>query len=156
MAGGRPTIYTPELAERICELVAINPMGLPRLCSKYSEIPHYDTIKAWRRSRPEFSSKYAEAKQFQAEILAESIEDVCDELDLCTFVDEHGNKRIDSGLVAQARLKVDSRKWTASKLAPKIYGDRKELEQVQTENADIKAELQALRAQLAEQNKREY
>ena len=39
---------------------------------------------------------------------------------------------------------------------PKLYGDRKELEQVQSENETIKAELATLRAELAKKNKREY
>ena len=125
--GGRPSIYTPELAELICQRVATNPIGLPTLCKKFEDLPHPDTIRVWRWEKPEFSAKYAEAKRFQAEIMAESIEEVIDETMHSVYY-EDGVARIDSGIIAQARLRVDSRKWTASKLAPKIYGDRSSVE----------------------------
>lgn len=126
MAGGRPTKYTPELANRICEIVATNPEGLPTLCKKFEELPTPDTIRRWRWDLPEFSAKYAEAKRFQAEIMAESIEDVIDET-LNAVYYENGAAKVDGGIIAQARLRVDSRKWTASKLAPKIYGDKQQV-----------------------------
>lgn len=156
MRTGRPSTYTPEIAEHICKIVAVNPVGLPKLCKMHPEFPSYETINVWRWEKPDFADKYALAKVFQAEMMAESIEDVCDELASKAYPDENGNYHLDSGLVAHARLVIDSRKWTASKLAPKIYGDKREIEQIQSENEGIKAELQALRSQLAEKNKREY
>lgn len=156
MAGGRPTKYTPELADRICQLVATHPIGLPRLCKMYDELPSYETINVWRWEKPGFADKYTQAKSRQAEMMVESIEDVAVELLNNAYVDEHGAKKLDGGLVGQARIVVDSRKWMASKLAPKIYGDRKELEQVQHENETIKAELAKLRAELSEKNRREF
>jgi regulator of replication initiation timing len=53
-------------------------------------------------------------------------------------------------------LKVDSIKWQASKLAPKIYGDKQIVETVTTENDQLKQELSELRAKLAEKAKSEY
>ncbi len=41
--------------------------------------------------------------------------------DLLEISDEASNE---AGAVARARLKVDSRKWLLSKLAPKKYGDK--------------------------------
>lgn len=126
--GGRHSIYTDELADRICEIVATNPEGLPVLCKKFPDLPTPDTIRRWRWDRPIFSAKYAEAKRFQAEIMAESIEDIIDETAEFIFFDEHGNRRLDTGILGHARLRVDSRKWHASKLAPKIYGDKQQTE----------------------------
>jgi len=126
--GGRPTKYSPELADRICEIVASNPEGLPRLCKKFPELPSYETINQWRWKHPKFADNYAQAKRNQAELMAEAIEDVAQDLIDISYVDEHGVKRLDSGMVAQARLVIDSRKWLASKLAPKIYGDRQQVE----------------------------
>lgn len=156
MSIGRPTVYSEELAERICTLVATHPIGLPKLCKIYSDLPTAETIRVWRWEKENFSANYAEAKRFQAELMAESLEEVIDETADYVYQDENGVKRVDSGLVAKARLVIDTRKWTASKLAPKIYGDQKQVEELQSQNESIKRELEELRAKLAKQNEREY
>lgn len=127
---GRPTIYSEELADRICELVATNTDGLPKLCAKHDWMPHEDTIKTWRFRKPDFSAKYAEAKKFQAELMAEQVKEIAAEK--AYYIDAEGNQRVDSGFVASQRLQADTVKWLASKLAPKIYGDRQTIEQTVT------------------------
>lgn len=152
---GRPTIYTEQLADRICDVVAANPMGLPKICEKYPELPSCETIRAWRWTKDGFSAKYARAKALQSEMMAESLEDVIDETDKAIWF-EHGVPKIDSGIIAQARLRVDTRKWFASKLAPKIYGDQKRVEELEGENERVKAELRELREKLDAKNKSEF
>lgn len=156
MVMGRPTIYSEELADRICALVATNPVGLPKLCKMFPELPNVDTIKDWRWKKPEFSAKYTEAKRFQAEVMAESTEDVIDDLEQFVFSDKEGATRLDSGLVGKARLLCDTRRWHASKLAPKLYGDQKQIEQLQDNNIRLQQELNELRNQLAEKHKKDY
>lgn len=129
MAGGRPTDYNDEMANRICDLVATHARGLPRLCEAYTDLPEPQTINRWRREKPQFSSKYAQAKMEQAELLAESIDDIAYDLYEHYYIDpDSGASKIDSGMVAHARLLIDARKWTAAKLAPKIYGDKMQTE----------------------------
>ncbi len=153
---GRPSKYSEELANRICELVATNPIGLPKLCMKYPELPEPITIREWRWSKPDFSAKYVEAKRFQSEIMAESIEDVIDDLDPYVYQDEKGVTRLDAGLLMKARLTVDSRKWTAAKLAPKIYGDKTALDQSIEINSVLAKEVTELRLELESKSKKEY
>ena len=129
MAAGRPTDYNPEMATRICDLVATHDIGLPRLCEMFSDLPAHQTINRWRRENLQFSAKYAQAKMEQAELMAESIDEIARNLDNYHYVDpDTGACKLDSGMVAQARLMIDSRKWLASKLAPKIYGDKLQTE----------------------------
>ena len=130
MAGGRPTIYTDELANRICELVATNTDGLPKLCAAYDWMPGDETIRIWRFRNLEFAGKYAQAKRFQAELMAEQVKEIAAEK--AYYIDADGNQRIDAGFVASQRLQADTVKWLASKLAPKIYGDRQTIEQTVT------------------------
>jgi len=153
---GRPSIYSEELATRICELVATHPYGLPKLCAMFPELPTRETINVWRWNKKDFSDKYAEAKRFQAEMMVESFEDILDETQECVYDDEAGVKRVDNGIISQARLKIDTRKWTASKLAPKIYGDQKQVEELQSQNERYLKELQELKAQLDAKNRKEY
>ena len=152
----RPSIYTEALADRICEIVGTHPVGLPTLCKMFPEIPSYETINVWRWSKKSFADKYAAAKRFQAEMMAESLEAVTDELLDDSYLDKDGVRRVDSGMVARARIITDSRKWTASKLAPKIYGDKQIIEQTTSENEKLKEEIANLRAELNKKNKRDY
>ena len=115
----RPSIYDNDLADLICERVATNPIGLAKICSKYDDMPSEVTIYQWRYKYPDFAEKFRQAKMFQAEVLAESINELCD---INSYVDEYGVERVDSGIVARQRLKIDSIKWQASKLVPKLYG----------------------------------
>jgi len=135
---GRPSIYSQELADRICELVATHPVGLPKLCKMFPELPNPDTIRVWRWQKDDFSANYTKSKQFQAEIMAESIEDILDDTLDSVYFDEDGNRRLDSGILGHARLRIDSRKWTAGKLAPKIYGDRQHTDVTVKHEQDLK------------------
>ena len=155
MAGGRPTTYTPELGDKICELVATNTCGLDELCDTYDFMPNESSVRLWRFKHVQFSTKYAQAKMFQAELLAEQIHKISSAV--LTYHDSEGNERIDSGSVASARLRVDSIKWHASKLAPKIYGDRQTIETTTNTDTDkLKEELSMLRARLDDKNKSSY
>ena len=57
---------------------------------------------------PEFAEQYARAREVQAETLADEIVSIADE----------------DGDPQRQRLRVDARKWVASKLKPKRYGDK--------------------------------
>lgn len=60
-----------------------------------------------------FCQRYARARESQAHREAEEIREIADEATPET--------------VQVARLRVDARKWRASKLAPKVYGDKLEV-----------------------------
>ena len=126
MAGqGRHSEYTPEMGERICELVATTTIGTRTLCRMHDDLPDDTTIYQWRIRHEDFARNYALAKARQAQIMAETIHELCE---VETYEDDKGVRRADPGLVAIQRLKVDAVKWEASKLAPKIYGDRSTVE----------------------------
>lgn len=122
--GGRPTDYNSAIADRICEAVATSNLGTNKLCKMHDWMPNADTIYQWRYRHAEFADKYALAKSKQAELMAEELMDIADDGINDTYVDEDGNIKVDTDIVARSRLRVDTRKWYASKLAPKIYGDK--------------------------------
>ena len=119
---GRPSTYTTAMGDLICRRIATSTIGTNKLCDMYDDMPSENAIYEWRIDHPDFGEKYAQAKMKQAELSAEKI------LELSvvpTYVDAEGVTRVDSGRVAAQRLLVDSIKWQASKLAPKVYGERK-------------------------------
>ncbi|HDL7100129.1 TPA: hypothetical protein PXM79_002920 [Yersinia enterocolitica] len=73
--------------------------------------------------------QYARARAIQAELLAEEIITIADDSSGDVIVDDDGKEQTNHERVARSRLRVDARKWYASKLAPKRYGDRVQHEQ---------------------------
>jgi len=154
MPAGRPTTYTPELAKFVCDTIASHPNGLRKLTAMYEEFPHQSTIYAWLASHEEFSKQYLDARRKQATVLADSMLEITD--DLPVYEDKEGNERIDAGMLGKAKLEFEVKKWHASKMEPKIFGDKQQVEQVTTENDQLKQELADLRAKLADKSKAEY
>ncbi len=120
---GRPTKYSQEIATLICKVVAKSTLGIRRLCDSRDDFPCVDTVLEWKIKHPEFSSQYATAKQHQAELLADEIIEISDDSSRDEIDTEFGVKQ-NSEFINRSRLKVDSRKWVAAKLLPKVYGDR--------------------------------
>ena len=153
--GGRPTDYNPEIAMRICELVSTHPYGLKKLTRLFPELPHETTINLWRHLHDEFFMQYSKAKLRQADLLAEECLDISDDVSQDYIEGEDGNTKCNTEFVNRSRLRIDTRKWLASKLLPKQYGDQKQVEELKSQNESIKRELDELRTKLAKQNERE-
>ena len=158
--GGRPSMYSRELAEKICDLVATNPEGLKHLCNQNNWMPCVDTIREWRWKNEEFSALYTKAKLSQAELLTEDCLDIADNTDFDTLTKEKQDGEeyevANTEWINRSRLRVDTRKWLASKLLPRVYGDAKIVEDLQVQNSVLKEELIELRASLDAKNKKEY
>lgn len=121
---GRPTDYSPELANRICEIVSTDTRSLKELCENYEEMPNSPgTIHLWRIKNQNFSDKYLQAMINRGNLYAEETIDIAAQKH--TYIDEKGNERVDAGHVAWQKMNVNLRQWHASKLAPKTYGDKK-------------------------------
>jgi hypothetical protein len=119
---GRPSKYTEALAKEICEAIATNAIGLKKLCALHPNWPDKATIHLWKIKNEEFYDLYARAKQKQADLMAEECLDIADDSSSDTIIDENGNARCDNEFVQRSRLRIDTRKWLASKLLPKVYG----------------------------------
>lgn len=157
---GRPTTYTPELAKKICHLVATNTIGYRRLESIYPDLPDESTVRLWRTIHEDFSLQYTQAKAHQADFLAEEIIEIADDGRndwMQSLDDEVGIAwKVNGEHINRSRLRIDTRKWHASKLLPKIYGDQKQIEDLQSDKERLKQELQELREQLDAKNRKEY
>jgi hypothetical protein len=120
---GRPSKYSEELANEICELIATSSMGLNHICKKLQIAP--SSVYKWLIENPNFSEKYTRAREAQADFMAEEIIEIADDSsqDLAG-IDDYGNKIENREFVNRSKLRVDARKWAASKLAPKKYGEK--------------------------------
>lgn len=126
MPAGRPSEYNLKIANRICEAVATSTDGLKKICRNNPDFPSHETVYQWRYRYKEFADLYAQAKREQADLLVEEITDISDDGSNDYYKDKDGNEKFDSEHVQRSRLRVDSRKWIACKLLPKVYGDKTE------------------------------
>lgn len=91
---------------------------------KAREIP-YTTFYDWVRTDSRRAELYARAREDRAEKFADEIVAISDEISVTTKMDgENVTFAIDAAAVSRNKLRVDSRKWIAAKLKPRVYGDR--------------------------------
>ena len=80
------------------------------------------TFLDWVDKDPELSGQYAQARADMIDCLADEIIEIADEELIPT-----GDGKIDSAMVQKQKLRMEGRKWSLSKMAPKKYGDKLEL-----------------------------
>lgn len=127
---GRPTLYTEEIAEEICQRVA-DGETLNQICRRSESMPSRPTIVSWvLQDREGFSDRYARAKEMQIEYWADEVLDISDDATNDYMAragkneDENSSWVLNGEHVQRSRLRVDSRKWLLSKLRPDRYGDK--------------------------------
>lgn len=76
----------------------------------------------------EFAKRYAHAREIQAHTIAEECLEIADSRDADVTLDTDGNEQVNHDAIARAKLRIDTRKWMAGKLAPKVYGDKQIIE----------------------------
>ena len=99
-------------------------------------MPDHTTFIRWMREDGVLATKYARARTAQADTLFDRMEAVEEAVSAGTM-DSHA-----------ARVVLDSMRWRASKLAPKVYGDRLDVSVTDT-RISITGALQAAQSRLA-------
>ena len=122
----RPSDYTPELGDIICSELA-DGKSMRAVCLP-DEMPDKATVFRWIRTKEGFRDQYARAKEESADALTDEMLDIADDSELdYTKTDDDGVK-LNSENIQRSRLRIDTRKWLASKLKPKKFGDKQYIE----------------------------
>lgn len=116
----RPTDYNADIAAEICARIALGE-SLRRICAEET-MPCQRSVYIWLGKYPEFMQQYALAREDQAETHADEMLEIADD------VTEEPNSR---------RIRIDTRKWIASKLKPKKYGDKNVTEHTGAVTVDV-------------------
>ena len=111
---GRPTIYSEELIERICEQIS-NGKSLRVVC-RAKDMPSMSTVMVWLGENDEFSEQYRKATGQREDFHFEEMMEIADKV------------LPESAEVAKAKLQIDTRKWVLSRMNPKKYGDKQQME----------------------------
>lgn len=124
---GRPSDFTQETADIICERLA-DGESLRAICIS-DDMPSKTSVFRWLASNEAFRDQYARAREAQADHLADEILEISDDgtNDWMERQGEDGKSvgwQLNGEHVQRSRLRVDSRKWYASKVAPKKYGEK--------------------------------
>lgn len=134
---GRPSTYTEEMGDRICDLLTEG-RSLRKICMS-KEFPAASTVYVWLDRFPSFAEKYTRAREAATEDMLEDILEIAD------------NTELDA---QDKRVRIDTRKWVMGRLKPKKYGDKQQVEVGNKEGETLKVESNtdntALMVQLAE------
>ena len=126
--------YSLQICDTICERLSSGE-SLRSICESKS-MPSITTVMRWLadEDKSAFREQYVRAREMQADRMAEDILSIADEMCTTVRADKHGSRDedgvgnteviFDATAVARNRLRVDARKWLASKMAPKKYGDK--------------------------------
>lgn len=107
-------MHPPETRQAVVDAIAQGD-SLRSICAR-DGMPGMSTVMDWLESDAEFRSKYARAREHQADLLFEGMADI--EADVLT-----GDLKADA-----ARVVLDSQRWRAEKLKPKVYGAKSTFE----------------------------
>lgn len=124
---GRPSDYSPDLADKICASVASG-SSLRKVC-RQAWAPHHKTIFRWFRKYPEFLRMYETATEIRSDYFAEDMIDISDDDEDDIGFKESEDKdgkgakpfiKIDN--IHRARLRIQTRQWICERMKPRKYG----------------------------------
>lgn len=111
----------PAVSQAIIDGMMFDNLSLRKSCVK-AGVPAC-TFLEWVEADAELAKQYARARESLIDNMAEELQDIADEP-----VGTTNLGATDSGAVQKQRLQVDTRKWLLSKLAPRKYGDKVEVD----------------------------
>lgn len=120
-------VYNSEIVDELC-LRLMDGEHLSDICRDV-HMPNRKTVYIWLRDKPEFHEKYFHAKRIQMEAYVEEIVMISDDTsqDLLDMPAKDGKpafKIMNKAKIYRDQLRVNTRKWIASKLSPSLYGDK--------------------------------
>lgn len=102
---GRPTTYSDEIAENICQRLSSGEETLTGMC-RLPGMPSRDTVYGWLETHPHFSDIFQRAQQRRFHAMGDEVVELAD----------RGGDR--------AALQIRTRMWLLSRLLPNVYGEK--------------------------------
>lgn len=114
-------IYTPELAQRVLESLRMT--GSLLRTTRELGIGRNTVINWVIEDKDGFADEYARAKQEGIDVLVEDTLEISDAAPPLTALGA-----TDNGAVAHSKLRIETRRWLAERMAPKRYGLKQALD----------------------------
>ena len=131
-------VHSDGIVARILDRVA-GGEPLSKVCGS-PDMPTRKSFFEWVEKDPDILAAYKLAIEMRADLYAEETIQIADDGQNDTYIDDEGNIKVDHDVIARSRLRVDARKWYASKLAPKKYGDKVETTHTGPDGGPVKIE----------------
>jgi hypothetical protein len=125
---GRPSDYSEQMADTICERLTQGE-SLRTICADEG-MPHAGTVCRWLAKHDTFREQYVLAREAQAELHADEMVEIADDGHNDWMEKNFGEdtRWVENGeAIRRSALRIDTRKWVASRLLPKKYGDKTQL-----------------------------
>lgn len=101
---------------------------------KEKGMPSSQTFFEWLEEDRIKSKRYAHATEIRADVIFDEIFEIADNTieGIVIETDDHGRTKEKKGdMLGHRKLQIDARKWVLSKMQPKKYGDKLEIDQKQ-------------------------
>lgn len=123
--------FSQKLFDELCDRLG-DGTSLRKICAA-DDMPSTTAVMKWlaKDGNETLVAQYARAREVQADALFDDCLAIADKFD--------GSEMNDPEHIQRARLRIDTRKWMAGKLRPKVYGDKlaiggdKTMDPIQTE-----------------------
>jgi len=129
MPAGRPTDYSQEIVDTLCERIS-DGESLRSICAEEG-MPAKSTVFGWLADpeNQEFRTKYALAREAQADALVDEMTDIADDGSNDWMEKKDAEGRLigwqeNGEAIRRSALRISSRQWIAEKLKPKKYGNK--------------------------------
>lgn len=119
---GRPTSYTPKLAQEITERLSVGE-PLAKIC-RDEHMPAVCTVGNWKKAHKEFLIAFTRARDEGFDAIAMEALDIADDGKGDWIKDKNGHKIVNHDVIQRSKLRVETRLKLLAKWDPSRYGDR--------------------------------
>lgn len=121
----RPSKFSDKLSSAILDRIA-DGESLRKICAD-DKMPGQTTVYRWLRENEEFRQHYMRARDLQADTLFDETLDIADDA-TNDWMERHSEDNVgwreNGEAIRRSQLRIDTRKWIAGQLRPKVYGPR--------------------------------
>jgi hypothetical protein len=124
---GHAIPFDPDIADQIIDSIATTSKGLATIIQDLGLTISPSLIYKWIQQDEAFRERYARAKADQARVMADEIKEIADTTQVGEITTEKGDGTVEvkrADMLEHRKLRIESRKWLAAKLLPKVYGDK--------------------------------
>ncbi|MFD2597514.1 hypothetical protein ACFSQ3_01015 [Sphingobacterium corticis] len=140
MGVGRPDIWIEEkraeaieaIINRICDGESLRSI---LLYANRDILPSMSLFLKWVSEDNQLKDQYARAMDIRSDMLFDEILEIADESNADTDLSDEGKMIIRGDIVQRSRLRIDARKWALSKMQPKKYGDRLDVDHTSSDGS---------------------